>query len=61
VYSSSLHDNWDAFAVVEEMTFYDEHYCEGVDPELFSYSKFWGESYFVEINGDTVKRNYFIS
>ncbi|CDW90182.1 UNKNOWN [Stylonychia lemnae] len=63
VYSSSLNENWDAFAVVEEMNHYDDRYCEGVSPLLMKYEQYWGESYFIEksLDGKRIKKNYFIS
>jgi hypothetical protein len=34
--------------VIEEMNFYDEHLCEGVDPCLFKYDKWGNDTYFFE-------------
>ena len=64
VYSSSTNEDWDGFAVVEELMMFDNSFGDGVDPQLVKNDLYWGkDSYFVDQveEGKRPKRSYFIS
>ena len=63
VHASSTNANWDGFAVIEELLFYNMDLAEGIDPRILSYEEYWGPHYFFDDDPKTgkAKRNYFIA
>jgi hypothetical protein len=37
VYAATKNENWDGFPIIEEINFYDDSLCEGIDMKLLKY------------------------
>jgi hypothetical protein len=57
---------WDAIAIIEELSFFDESLCEGTDPQLIDTSSTFGKNFFLKefktSSGELkLVKNYFVN